>query len=97
MRQRPQELKFVSASSNEDGKRVTLSVTELCDKFNLDKGQFTKGKKVVLRVGGVESLWYVNRDKKTLTTKGFPAALEKPVTGEPQFYVVSPRIVELEA
>lgn len=95
MRQRPQELKFVSASTNDDGKRVTLSVNQLCKKFNLDKARFVKGKKVVLRIEGVESFWYVNRDQSTLTTKGFPARLEKPYIGEPANYVVSPKIIEL--
>lgn len=97
MRRRPQRLKFVSASAGDDGRRVTLSVNQLCKTFDLDKTKFVKGKKVVLRVDGVESFWYVNRDQSTLTTKGFPAALEKPVLGRPQFYPVSPRIVELGA
>ena len=88
-------LKFVSASTNEDGKRVTLSVNELCKNFHIAKSGFTKGKKFILTIDGTESFWYVNRNLATLTTKGFPAQLDKPETGAPEFYSVSSRVFEL--
>lgn len=92
---KPQLLKFKSAAANDNGKRVTLSVPELCTKFKLNKELFAKGKKFVFKIEGIESLWYVNRDKTTLTTKGFPRGLEKPTVGDFKNYVVSTEMFEL--
>jgi len=94
-RRRLQQLDFRSASRNENGKRVTLSVPALCTAFNLDRSTFVQGRKFILTVEGVESFWYVNRDQRTLTTKGFPAKLDRPRIGNNKTYGVSSNVRSL--
>lgn len=84
-------MRFTKASRT-DGAKVTTTVQELYEFLQTTAltplavaktMAYTKGQgtQFILTVGGVETLFYVNRAGKTLATKTFPTKLTQPAVG----------------
>jgi hypothetical protein len=87
-------MKFTKASKG-DGTKVTVNVSELYDflctasQFPLTTAQIMKytqtaGNQIILELGGVPTLFKVNRAGKTLATKAFP--FKRPTVGHARNY-----------
>lgn len=86
------KVKFTKASKK-DGSLVTVSLTELAnfvDTLLIDyttcftsPKDLSLGQEFILTVAGVRTLFTVNREGRTATTKTFPRKLRMPSVGRP--------------
>lgn len=82
------KVKFTKASEK-DKDLVTLTVAQLTPgDTNFKNRFFTHGREFVVSVEGVPVVFTVNRQGRTLSTKGFPRRLRLPKVGKPVQYNV---------
>lgn len=92
-------MKFSKASKN-DGTKVTTTVLEFYNWLQttalapLAIAKFMaytrfQGRQFIVEVGGIETLFYVNRAGTTLCTNAFPPKLFRPSVGDPVEYKVT--------
>lgn len=82
------KIKFTKASKK-DGNLVTVSLIAL-DKGdvvvgNADPTYLCQGEEFILEVNGIPTLFQVNREGRTATTKSFPRKIRLPSVGRPMF------------
>jgi len=76
------KVKFTKASQR-DKELVTLRVKQLPSQDGLF---FRKGMRFIVTIEGVETIFSVNRDNLSMTTKAFPRRCRLPSVGKPVFY-----------